>query len=97
MTRRSSEARRSGEAVDGWEDAVEVGLDEDGFRPWGVPISSVASEMSNDAVPVPHPESLEVPVAELLRRARPLPPLGEMVIDDLTDEEAEAFLAAFRS
>ena len=38
--------------------------------------------------------SLELPVAELLRRARPLPPYGEMVIDDLSPEEAEAFLAA---
>lgn len=53
--------------------------------------------MSNDAVPVHHTESLELPVAELLRRARPLPPLEDMVIDDLTDEEAEAFLAALRS
>ena len=53
--------------------------------------------MSNDAVPVRHTESLELPVAELLRRARPLPPLEDMVIDDLTDEEAEAFLAALRS
>lgn len=54
-------------------------------------------EMSNDAVPVRHTESLELPVAELLRRARPLPPLEEMVIDDLPDEEAEAFLAALRA
>ena len=53
--------------------------------------------MSNDAVPVSHGESLELSVAELLRRARPLPPLDEMRIDDLTDEEAEAFLAALRS
>ena len=58
---------------------------------------SIAIEMSNDAAPVHHTESLELPVAELLRRARPLPPLEEMVIDDLTDEEAEAFLAALRS
>jgi hypothetical protein len=42
-------------------------------------------------------ESLELPVEELLRRARPLPPYGEMVIDDLTPEEAEAFLAAVLS
>jgi hypothetical protein len=38
--------------------------------------------------------SLELPVEELLRRARPLPPHEEMVIDDLTEEEAAAFLAA---
>jgi hypothetical protein len=42
-------------------------------------------------------ESLELPIAELLWRARPLPPLEEMVIDDLSGEEAEAFLAALCS
>lgn len=38
--------------------------------------------------------SLELPVEELLRRARPLPPHEEMVIDDLTEQEGAAFLAA---
>ena len=38
--------------------------------------------------------SLELPVEELLKRARPLPPHSEMVIDDLTPEEGEAFLDA---
>lgn len=38
--------------------------------------------------------SLELPVEELLERARPMPPHREMVIDDLTPEEGEAFLAA---
>lgn len=42
-------------------------------------------------------ECLELPVEELLRRARPLPPYGEMVIDDLSPEEGEAFLAAVLS
>ncbi len=41
--------------------------------------------------------SLELPVAELLRRARPLPPHPEMVIDDLTEEEGAAFLAALEA
>lgn len=36
-------------------------------------------------------------VEELLRRAKTHPPYGEDVIDDLTAEEAEAFLAAVRS
>lgn len=58
---------------------------------------TIAGEMST-----PHPESsasesLELPVEELLRRARPHPPYGEMVIDDLTKEEAEAFLDAVLS
>lgn len=35
-----------------------------------------------------------MPVEELLKRARPLPPHRAMVIDDLTPEEGEAFLAA---
>lgn len=42
-------------------------------------------------------ESLELPVEELLRRARPLPPYGEMVIEDLSAEEADGFLAAVLS
>jgi hypothetical protein len=42
-------------------------------------------------------ESLELPVEELLRRARPLPPHDEMVIDDLTEEEGRAFLAALQA
>ena len=42
-------------------------------------------------------EHLELPVEELLRRARPLPPHDEMVIEDLTEEEGAAFLAAVES
>lgn len=42
-------------------------------------------------------ESLELPVEELLRRGRPHPPYGEHVIEDLTPEEAQAFLDAVRS
>jgi hypothetical protein len=50
----------------------------------------------------PHPEperdeSLELPVDELLRRGRPHLPYGEQVIDDLTPEEADAFLLAVLS
>jgi hypothetical protein len=40
---------------------------------------------------------LELPVEELLRRARPLPPHDEMVIEDLSEEEGAAFLAAIDS
>lgn len=42
-------------------------------------------------------ECLELPVEELLRRARPLASHNEMVIEDLTVEEGEAFLAAIES
>ncbi|MDQ1427812.1 MAG: hypothetical protein QOK39_1288 [Acidimicrobiaceae bacterium] len=38
--------------------------------------------------------NLELPVEELLRRARPLPPHEEMIIDGLSDEEGAAFLTA---
>lgn len=41
-----------------------------------------------------HAENLELPVEELLRRATVHPPYGEQVIDDLTPEEADAFLDA---
>jgi len=42
-------------------------------------------------------EHLELPVEELLRRARALPPHDEMVIEDLSKEEGGAFLAAVES
>ncbi|GAC1376830.1 MAG: hypothetical protein NVSMB4_05930 [Acidimicrobiales bacterium] len=38
--------------------------------------------------------TLELHVAELLRRARPLPPHEEMVIDDLTEADGTLFLEA---
>jgi hypothetical protein len=40
---------------------------------------------------------LELPVEELLRRARPLPPHDEMAIEDIDEEEGAAFLAAVDS
>ncbi len=50
------------------------------------------------ADPAPeHEEHLELPVEEVLRRAKVHPPYGEDVIDDLTQEEAEAFLDAVLS
>jgi hypothetical protein len=42
-------------------------------------------------------EHLELPVEELFRRARPLPDHDEMVIEDLSEDEGEAFLAAVES
>lgn len=42
------------------------------------------------------PKYLELPVQELLRRARPLPPHEDMVIDDLDEEEGRAFLSLLR-
>ncbi len=42
-------------------------------------------------------QHLELSVQELLRRARPLPPHDEMVIEDLTEEEGAAFLVAVGS
>ena len=41
--------------------------------------------------------SLELPVDELLTRARPLPPHDEMVIDDLLPDEGAAFLATLKA
>jgi hypothetical protein len=40
------------------------------------------------------PKHLELPVEELLRRARPLPPHEALVIDDVDETEGSAFLAA---
>ena len=62
------------------------------------PLRTLVDEMSSE--PARHPsegESLELPVEELLRRARPLPPHEEMVIEDLTEEEGAAFLAALEA
>lgn len=58
---------------------------------------TVVIEMSTDPAPTSEGQSLELPVEELLKRARPLPPRSETVIDDLTEEEGEAFLAAISS
>ena len=44
-----------------------------------------------------HESHCELPVEELLRRARPLPSHEEMVIDDLSEDEGAAFLAAVKS
>jgi hypothetical protein len=48
--------------------------------------------MSTEPV-MPGSRSLELPVEELVRRARPLSPHEDMVIDDLDDDEGAAFLA----
>ena len=53
--------------------------------------------MSTDRADNTDQHHLELPVEELLRRARPLPPRAEMVIEDLTEEEGQAFLAAIDS
>lgn len=50
--------------------------------------------MSTNPIEPNHGRCLELPVEELLRSARPLPPREDMVIDDLTTEEGRAFLAA---
>jgi hypothetical protein len=50
--------------------------------------------MSREPVVPTRLPSLELPVEELLRRARPLPPLEEMLIEDLDEAEGLAFLAA---
>jgi hypothetical protein len=51
-------------------------------------------EMSSEPVVPTRLPSLELPVEELLRRARPLPPHEEMLIEELDEAEGLAFLAA---
>ncbi len=51
--------------------------------------------MTTDPI-TPDKGNLELPVEELLLRARPLPPHEQMVIDDLDDDEGAAFLAALQ-
>jgi len=50
--------------------------------------------MSSEPIDSHRTVCLELPVEELLRRARPLPSHEEMLIDDVTEEEGAAFLAA---
>ena len=53
--------------------------------------------MVTDHADSPEPMHLELPVEELLRRAKPLPPHQDMVIDDLDEQEGAAFLEAVLS
>ncbi len=53
--------------------------------------------MSTRPVNTDDEQQLELPVPELLRRARPLPPREEMVIEDLSEKDGAAFLAAVDS
>ena len=55
----------------------------------GLPLVTMSTQPISES-----DKHLELPVEDLLRRARPLPPHDEMVIDDLDDEEGMAFLAA---
>jgi hypothetical protein len=62
----------------------------DGPRRYG------GAEMSSDSVPAVETSSVEPPLEELLRRARPLPPHKELVIEDLDEAETAAFLALLK-
>jgi hypothetical protein len=52
--------------------------------------------MSSEPVVTSNKANLELPVDELLRHARPLPPHEEMVINDLNEAEGAAFLTALK-
>ena len=65
-------------------------------RPRPLIARTLGGDMSTESVQPRSGKSLELPVEELLRRARPLPPHAAMVIDDLSAEEGSAFLAAWR-
>ena len=60
------------------------------------PIRHIFGGVSTRA-PDDRDEDLELPIEELLRRARPLPPHDEMVMEDLSEDEGVAFLAAVQS
>jgi len=60
-------------------------------------ISPIVGGVSTHPADNSEQRDLELPVEELLGRARPLPPREEMVIDDLSEEEGAAFLAAVES
>ncbi len=51
-------------------------------------------EMSTQSADPTPERGLELSVQEVLRRARPLPPPDAMILEDLPEEEQEAFWAA---
>jgi hypothetical protein len=51
--------------------------------------------MTTESV-TPNIGHLELPVEELLRRARPMPPHEQVLTEDLDDEEGAAFLSALQ-
>lgn len=53
--------------------------------------------MSSEAAKRHEGDCLELPVEELLQRARPMPSHDEMIIEDLTVEEGDAFLEALEA
>ena len=53
--------------------------------------------VSTDRADSTDEQHLELPVEELLRRARRSPPHNGMMIEELTEEEGEAFLAAIEA
>lgn len=57
-------------------------------------MNSLAIEMTTPQHPLRRSENRELPVETVLQRAKPHPPYGEHIIDDLTDDEADAFLEA---
>lgn len=54
-------------------------------------MSAMSDAAANDADPA---HVKVVPIDEALRLAKPLPPPGEIGIDDLTDDEWDAFVRA---
>lgn len=65
------------------------------LTPWPRTLTSAMS--LTDPLPHSHDGTRELPVPELLRRARPLPPPDDLTIDDLTEEEGAAYLAALEA
>lgn len=65
--------------------------------PVGVATLRTLETVATNRANFPEEQHLELPVEELLRRARPLPPHDEMVIEDLGAEEGEAFVLAVES
>jgi hypothetical protein len=53
--------------------------------------------MATNRASIPEERHLELSVEELLRRARPLPAHDEMMIEDLSVEEGEAFVLTVES
>lgn len=59
--------------------------------------AAASGEAGRDSAKHHEGDCLELPVEELLQRARPMPSHDEMVIEDLTVEEGDAFLEALEA
>lgn len=76
--------------------AIVADVEPQRLTPTMIKLGAVAGQVAHHDEPT-HQAGRQLPIPELLRRARPLPPPDHMVIDNLTEEEGAAFLASLEA